>query len=124
MVFEQPVVFIGDVVGKLGGGKLAVVVRGYQVTDVMKEGADHQFLIAPVPVGHGRRLQTMAVVVNLVPETLDMLLGPQENQGLLRLVFAVEILFLPGKHNFRANQEADNHSSRLCPFEYDECERR
>ena len=59
----------------------------------MKEGADHQFLIAPVPVGHGRRLQTMAVVVHLVPETLDMLLGPQKAQGLLRLVFAVKSFF-------------------------------
>ena len=74
-----------------------MVVRGYQVTDIMKEGTDHQFLIAPVTVGHGRRLQTMAVVVHLVPETLDMLLGPQKAQGLLRLVFAVEILLLPGK---------------------------
>ncbi len=30
VVFEQPVVFIGNVVGKQGSGKLAVVVRGYQ----------------------------------------------------------------------------------------------
>ena len=76
VVFEQPVVFIGNVVCKQGGVKLAVVVRGYQVTNIMKEGSDHQFLIASVPVGHGRRLQTMAVIVHLVPETLDMLLGP------------------------------------------------
>ena len=95
MVFEQPVVFTGNVVCKQGGGKLAVVVRGYQVADVMKEGADHQFLIAPVTVGHGRRLQTMTVVVHLVTKTFDMLLGPQKTQCLLRLVFAVEILFLP-----------------------------
>ena len=77
MVFEQPVVFIGNVVGKQVAAN-SHGCPGISGNRRHEEGADHQFLIAPVPVSHGRRLQTMTVVVHLVPETLDMLLGPQK----------------------------------------------
>ena len=36
VVFEQPVVFIGNVICEQGGGKFSMVVRAHQESDVMK----------------------------------------------------------------------------------------
>jgi len=71
VVFDQPVIVVGDVRPQDCRGKLRMIVRRKNVADVVQQRAEHGLLVGRVARRARRGLQRMAVAVDLVAERVS-----------------------------------------------------